>query len=63
MADNKAGASGDAKNATAKTEPNSPDRPASIPDSYVWDEKLGPVDESTGEPTGAWREPDEKTGK
>jgi len=63
MPDNKAGGSASANDAKAKTEPNSPDRPASIPDSYVWDEKLGPVDESTGNPTGAWREPDEKTGK
>lgn len=53
---------GGASDAKAKTEPNSPDRPDSVPKSYVWDPELGPRDDK-GNPSGAWREPTDKDAK
>ena len=58
----KAGGSGAANDAKVKAEANSPDRPASVPEAYVWDPDMGDVDE-TGKPAGAWREPTTKEGK
>lgn len=34
-------------------------RPEFIPEHYVWDETLGPIEDHTGKPRGAWREPEE----
>lgn len=33
------------------------ERPSAVPDNYVWDAKMGPIDPATGKPTGAWKEP------
>lgn len=54
MAD-QAGGKASANDAAVKSEPNGPERPTSVPESYVWDPEMGA--------TGAWREPTTEEGK
>ncbi len=61
-----AGGMGTALDATVKvdtTRGSATERPAAIPDHYIWDEKIGPTDDNTGQPTGGWREPTAKESK
>jgi hypothetical protein len=56
-----AGAAGDA-GAAVSTDQGTPQiRPAGIPANYVWDKTLGPIEDATGLPRGAWTEPPEAT--
>lgn len=61
----KAGGVGRALDAAviASAEQGAPQRrPDFIPAHYVWDENLGPLEDSTGRPRGAWREPTDEEG-
>jgi hypothetical protein len=61
-----AGGNGAANDATAgvSTDQGTPQqRPAGIPADYLWDPGMGPIEDSTGQPRGAWREPTDEERK
>jgi hypothetical protein len=50
------GAALDVQAATSTDQGTPQQRPAGIPDDYIWDPALGPIEDTTGLPRGAWRE-------